>query len=499
MRITCPALAALAGLAMSTAFTPTAIAQSSFIAPDGKNRFPGVTVFCPSGSGVAPCNFGGGGASGGAVSVNLGGVSVSSTNKFPVTDPVLEALIAGGAMKVGGAVSISGTPAVTVGNWPASQPVSGAVTVNLGSNPVAVGNRFPVADSVLDGLVTASTLPVSGSVAISGMPAVAISALPALPAGGNAIGSVSVSNLPATQAVSGTVGVSSLPALAAGSNAIGSVTVSNLPATQAVSGAVSVASLPPLPTGTNSVGTVNLAAGAVGSVTAGGTGGSVGMAVQGIAGGVAMPVTGNFYPATQPISAVSLPLPSGAATAAAQTAALAPVAPGAATATQSLVVGCQANTTLPSFTAGQQGAVPCDTSGRLYVVTVPSANNVPAFLQAVSAGGASTFSLVNAAASCMATNIKTSSGMVFSYAISNSNSTGIWARLFASATAPSCGSGTPAKRIYVPAGATVALSTDLGWVFATGIGFDVTSGSGLDTDATTVSSAGSVLVNIDYK
>lgn len=46
---------------------------------------------------------------------------------------------------------------------------------------------------------------------------------------------ISVSNFPATQPVSGTVGVSSLPALPAGSNAIGSVSVSNFPSTQNVS------------------------------------------------------------------------------------------------------------------------------------------------------------------------------------------------------------------------------------------------------------------------
>ena len=466
MRIPCTALAALV-----CSFTSAAWCQTSFMAPDGKNRFPGVTVFCPNGTGVMPCNFGSGAGASGAVSINLGGSSVSYINRFPVFDSALEALISGGALKIGGAVTITGTPAVSVGsvsvsNLPATQAISGAVSINMGGTPVAAANRLPVTDSVLDGLLAAGALPVSGSLAITGTPTVTIGSLPALPPGANAIGSVSISNLPATQAVSG---------------------------------AVSVTSLPPLPTGTNSVGTVNLAAGAVGSVTAGGTGGSVAMAVQGIAGGTAMPVTGTFYPATQPVSAASLPLPAGAATAAAQTASMAPVAPGTATATQSAVVGCLANTTLPSFSAGQQGAVPCDTSGRLYVVTVPSANNVPGYLQAVSAGGASVFSAVNSAASCMATNVKASSGMVFAYALSNTNGSGVWVRLFASGTAPSCGSGTPAKRVYVPAGATISLSTDLGWVFTGGIGFDVTSGSGADTDTTTVTTANSVLVNIDYK
>jgi len=52
----------------------------------------------------------------------------------------------------------------------------------------------------------------------------------ALPAGTNALGSVSVSNLPATQPVSGTVAVSSInSALPTGANAIGSVVASNLP------------------------------------------------------------------------------------------------------------------------------------------------------------------------------------------------------------------------------------------------------------------------------
>jgi hypothetical protein len=419
-----------------------AFAQSSFIAPDGLNRYPGVTVWCPNGAGVVACNFGGGGGGGGAVSINLGGTAVSASHPFTVSDGALEALISAGALKVGGSVTIGGTPAVAQ---------SGAWQVSLAAG---------------------------------------------LPAGANAIGSVGVSNFPATQAVSGSVAVTSLPAL---------------------------------PAGANSIGTVGLAAGSVGSVTAAGTGGAVAQAVQGIGGGVPVSVSGpvtqsgswsvgvsslpalpagsnaiggvsvSNFPATQAVSAASLPLPAGAAMDATVSATAGPLAPGTATATKSLLVGCEAQTTLPGFSAGQQGAVPCDTSGRLYVVTVPSANNVPGYLQAVSAGGATTFSAANAAASCMATNIKSSSGMVYGYSVSNSNAAAVWLRLFASGSAPTCGSGTPGKRILVPAGGTVALSTDLGWVFSGGVGFDVTSGSGADTDTATVATANSVLVNIDYK
>jgi hypothetical protein len=190
MRTPRSALLASALLCPALLYSRAALAQSGFVAPDGRARYPGVTIFCPSGTGVAPCSFGGGGGGGGNVAINLGGAAVGSLNRFPVSDSLLEGLINGGALTVGGSVSISGTP----------------------------------------------------SVSLSG----------ALPAGANGLGSVAVSNFPATQAVAGavsqggtwSVGVTSLPPLAAGSNAIGGVTVSNFPAAQAVT----AASLP-LPAG----------------------------------------------------------------------------------------------------------------------------------------------------------------------------------------------------------------------------------------------------------
>jgi hypothetical protein len=510
-------------LAPALLLPAAALAQSGYVSPDGKDRYPAVTIFCPSGTGVAPCAFGGGGGSG-DISVYLGGSAVGAANRFPVADSVLEALITGGALKVGGSVSISGTPSVTLSGAP-SVSLAGA----LPAGPNAIGSvsitNFP------------ATQTVGGSVSISGTPSVALAGSPSvslsgsLPAGTNmlgtvgltpaAVGSVTAAGAGGTvaQAVQGisggvpltvagqllqsgtwNVGVSSLPALSAGSNAIGSVSVSNFPTLQPVSGSVAVSSLPSLAAGTSNIGTVGLAAGAAGSVTAAGSAGSVAQAIQGIAGGVALPVSGTFWQATQAVSVSSLPLPTGAALDSDLVAPYAPVAPAAATATKSLMIGCLSNTTLPSFAAGQEGAVPCDTSGRPYVVTVPSANNVPGYLQAVSTGGATPAGYVNAAGSCMATNVKsTGGGMVFAYSVSNSNTTAVWFRLFASATAPTCGSTTPTKRIFVPAASTVGLSTDLGWVFAGGIGFDVTAGSGADTDATTVATANSVLVNIDYK
>ena len=126
----------------------------------------------------------------------------------------------------------------------------------------ASGNTWYTGDVVLDGLVSGGKLPVSVT-------------------------------FPATQAVSGTVAVSSLPALPAGSNAIGSVSVSNFPATQPVS-----ATSLPLPTGaaTSANQTPPLAPGASGATLA--------EPIQGVSGGVAVPVSGSLTPvpyASQPV------------------------------------------------------------------------------------------------------------------------------------------------------------------------------------------------------
>jgi hypothetical protein len=399
-----------------------ALAQSSYIAPDGKNRYPGVTIFCPNGTHVSPCVFGGGsGGTSSSVSITSAGSSVSSSNPFPVIDSTLDALISGGALNVKGSVSLSGTSTVALGagsatvgavtqsgtwsvglaagsnaigsvavsNFPATQ----AVSVSLGGSAVAAGNRFPVTDSALDALISGGALTVGGTVSLSGSPAVT---------------------------------------LGAGSNAIGSVSVSNLPATQAV-------------------------------------------------------------------SATALPLPTGAATAAAQAAPLGPVAPGTATATSSVVIGCLSNTTLPSFTAGQQGAVPCDSSGRPYVVTVPSQNNVPTYLQAVSSGGATAYRAINTASSTMATNIKTSSGLVYGYETCNAGSSAVYFRIFGLTTTPVPGTSIPTISKLLPAGSCQGFSSEVGITIPNGIGFDVTSGSLADSDSTTVSAANQVTVQIYYK
>ncbi len=571
----------LAALLAATCLTPPARAQTSFIAPDGHNRYPGVTIFCPSGNGVTPCVFGGGsGGGGGAVTVNLGSAgAVSASNRFPVTDQALDSLISGGALSVTGSVGLLGTPSVSLAAGTAivgGVSQSGPWTVSLGSGGNTIGTvGLATGTSVALGpgtslIGTVSVAGSGGAVSQSGSwtmgltpgTSVGVASLPALPVGSNAIGTVGISNFPVVQPVSGsvsqagswTVGLSTgstvalaagsnmigtvtvanpggtggavsesgnwTVGLAAGSNAIGTVGISNFPAVQPVSGSVSqagswtvglstgstlaVSSLPTLPAGSNDIGFVDInslpalpaGSNAIGTVAVSNFPGTITLSAGTSAIGT---VSVANLPAMQPVSAASLPLPAGAATAAGQAAPLAPVAPGAATATASVVMGCLANTTLPSFTAGQQGAVACDTSGHLYVVTVPSANNVPTYQQAVSSGGASIYRAINTAASAMAANVKSSTGMVYGYEACNSGTVSAYLRLFALATAPTVGASTPAISKLLPAGACQSTSSNVGLVFASGIALDVTSGSMADSDTAAVATAAQVTVEVYYK
>jgi hypothetical protein len=190
-------------------------------------------------------------------------------------------------------LSYAGASPPPVGPNSNIQQINGT-TINLGQAVMA--NSLPVAIAA-----DQTPIPVTGTFfpvtqAVSG--SVAVSSLPSLTAGSAAIGSVSVSNFPvsqavtgafypaiqpvsgyvsvsnfpATQPVSGTVSVTSLPALSAGSAAIGSVSisnfpplqpvsgtisVSNFPGTQPVSGTLAVSTLPALATGANTIGAVN--------------------------------------------------------------------------------------------------------------------------------------------------------------------------------------------------------------------------------------------------
>ncbi len=214
----------------------------------------------------------------------------------------------------------------SVVNIPAeTSTVGGVSSVTLHSVPevsgsaVTSGNPLPTADSAAEGsLATIATqtsgvataakqatinadggsqvhvqnFPSTQAVTVSGTPTVAVTTLPALPNGTNAIGSVTVTNTP-------NVAVTSLPALPNGTNTIGNVNINGTPSvsisgTVPVSGSVALMGTPSvsvtstvLPTGA----ATNANQGTVNTVGTNTTSGNL-QVIQGATGGVPLPVSG---------------------------------------------------------------------------------------------------------------------------------------------------------------------------------------------------------------
>jgi hypothetical protein len=231
--------------------------------------------------------------------VNVANASLAVTGTFwQATQPVSGTVAVSG---ISGSVTVTG--AVSVSNFPATQPVSGTVTANQGTTNVTPWNvAGTVAVSSISGSVAVTgafyqaTQPISGSVSVSNFPSsqavtgtfwqatqpVSISGTVAtssaqLPASLDGSGNlkVAIENTPSVTisgavAVTGTFWQTTQPIS-------GSVSVSNFPATQPISGTVSIS----------------------GTVPVSGTFWQTTQPVS-IAGSV--PVTGTFWPTTQPIS-----------------------------------------------------------------------------------------------------------------------------------------------------------------------------------------------------
>lgn len=156
------------------------------------------------------------------------------------------------------------------------------------------------------------------------------------------------------------------------------VTITNFPATQPVSGTVTV--IGPTPDGSAASTNPVLIAG-----TTDGTATGL-VAVPKVTAGGILSVDGSA--STQPVSAASLPLPSGAATSAAQTtmatnqtAVQGPIPGGAATATKFNVDGCENRTTPPTLTDTQQAPCQMGTRGSIKVeIAAANSTATPNFL-----------------------------------------------------------------------------------------------------------------------
>ncbi|MCW2317586.1 Flp pilus assembly pilin Flp [Rhodoblastus acidophilus] len=206
-----------------------------------------------------------------------------------------------------------------VANFPATQTVSGSVTANDGGAPIT-GASLPTGGSGVTGWLSAIWSKLSGTLAVSWSGQSVASTQ-------SGAWSVVVSNLPATQAISasslplpiGAATAANQPALHADGGSLAHV--ANFPSTQTVSGSVTAndGGAPitgaSLPTGGSGV-TGWLSAiwsKLSGTLAVSWSGQSVASTQSG-----AWSVAVSNLPATQAISATSLPLPIGAATAANQ-------------------------------------------------------------------------------------------------------------------------------------------------------------------------------------
>lgn len=210
-------------------------------------------------------------------------------------DSLIKAILVTAAFLSGYTAKATYLDSVEVSNFPLVQPVSQSGTWNINSilNPVSITGSVAVTGGLTDTQLRASAVPVSLAsvpthpVTQSGTWNVGLST------GVNAIGSITNTSFASTQSGSWTVGVN------------------NFPSTQTVNGTV-----------TSNIGTGNLAGITNTVVVKADTLANQTNAFKVDGSAVTQPISGavsvSNFPATQPISAVSLPLPSGASTSALQ-------------------------------------------------------------------------------------------------------------------------------------------------------------------------------------
>ena len=221
----------------------------------------------------------------------------SATASMPVVLPAAQIAALAPLASVAVTQAVGTNLHAVIDNFPATQAVSGTIAVTQ-----AIGTSL---HAVID----------SGTVSVSAIAS-------ALPAGANAIGSVTVSNLPSTQPISGAVSVSNFPATQATTvtnfPATQATTVTNFPSTQPISGAVSVSNFPATQATTVSnfpatqattvsnfpstqaiAGTGAAGAAATGVIT-----------VQGIAGATAIPISGTVVATNSANGVTATPVPA---------------------------------------------------------------------------------------------------------------------------------------------------------------------------------------------
>lgn len=150
-----------------------------------------------------------------------------------------------------------------------------------------------------------------------------------------------------------------------------------------------------------------------------------------------------------------------------------------------------ANTKLDTIITNTGGPVPAGTNQIGSVV-----------LSGATTGGNTPYSLI-AAATTNSTSVKGSAGTLYGISLYSGSSTAVaYLKIYDTASAPTCGSGTPKERHLISYGASGAgggavIPSDLGVAYASGIGICITGGIA-DNDTTSVA-ASTFLINLRYK
>ena len=395
--------------------------------------------------------------------------------RIVIADPSAAGEFAG--VTAAGALQVDGsavTQPVSGTFWPATQPVSGTVTVNAGTGTMAVSAAsLPLpTGAAADGTDATGVSQMTGGTGIRGW----LSAIYA-----KLLGSIAVTGTfwQATQPVSGTVTAN------AGTGTM-AVSAASLPLpTGAATSANQVAPVSAGSTTSGQNGPIVLAAATTSAPSL--TAGQTNYLSLNLAGGLRVDGSG----VTQPVSAASLPLPTGAATSANQ---VAPVAQGSTTSGQSgaLVMGA-VSTSAPSYTTGQTSPLSLTTSGLLRVDMSSSGAGAMSPVPKTT-GGASMYRLNSATAATAS--IKASVGSLYGYELYNTNTALRYVHFYNKTSAPTLGTDTPVFTVAVPATSGVRVMGAIGEAFAAGIAIGVTS----DNPAipATTGSAGDIVGTVIY-
>ena len=312
------------------------------------------------------------------VNIVAGGAAGGTSSSFGVAFP--------GTGTAAGAEYLSSPPTLTSGQMVAlqtnvsgslkvdgsavTQPVSGTITANQGGTWNITNISGTV--SLPTGAATSANQPTNA----------ALGSTTSGQTGGLALGAVTSGAPTYLTAQSNALSLTTAGALRVdGSGVTQPVSGTFWQTTQPVSGTVTVTQATAANLNATVTGTITANQGGTWTVQPGNTANTTAWLVTGTGG--TFPVTGTFWQATQPISAASLPLPTGAATSANQPSA---AAMGSTTAGQTGNLDLGAVTTAsPAYTTGQSNALSLDTSGCLrsnstipIMLTGPTWNNATA-------------------------------------------------------------------------------------------------------------------------